>query len=110
MAYKIIDNTSSIKATNNANIPLALRFMLENTHSLARPNTPKDTGDLRENVMKTVVGRRGIISWRMEYAIYQENNQYTNYTTTGTGPHFAENAVVETVDNADEFFKKARVY
>lgn len=110
MAYKLTNNVAVIKASNDANIPLALRFMLDNAHSVAYPNTPKDTGDLRSNVTKNVIGRQGIISWRMNYAIYQEENQYTNYTTAGTGPNFAKNAVAETLDNADEFFRKARIY
>ena len=110
MAYKYINNVPVIKASNNANIPLALRFMVDNAHSLAYPNTPKDTGDLRNNVMKTVIGRKAIISWVMNYAKYQENRQYQNYTTPGTGPAFAENAVRKTVSDADKFFRKAGVY
>lgn len=110
MAYKFINHVPTIKASNNANIPLALRFMVDNAHSLAYPNTPKDTGDLRNNVTKTVIGRKGIISWRMNYAKYQENKQYENYTTPGTGPKFAENAIHRTVGDADKFFKKAGIY
>lgn len=110
MAYKYTSNVAKIKADNNSNIPLAIRFMLDNTHALALPKTPKDTGDLSKNVFKTVQGRRGIISWIMNYAIYQEDKQHVNYTTPGTGPHFAENSVKQTVAEADSFFRKARLY
>lgn len=110
MAYRIINRVPIIKTANQAAIPIAIRFMLENTHDLALPKTPRDTGDLSKNVSKVILGRRGIITWAMNYAIYQEKKQYSNYTTPGTGPHYAENAVQNTIDNADNFFRKARVY
>jgi len=109
MSVKITSHTSEIVARVEANIPLAIRFLLDDIDSTAFPKTPKDKGNLRQDTIKTVIGKRGLIMWKKEYAIYQENKQYQHYTTPGTGPHFAENAVSSAVDRSEQHLRKARV-
>lgn len=86
---------------------LAVRNMLEATHTAAKPKTPKEYGDLKDNVIKSVQGTTGTIVWMQDYAIYQENKRHDNYTTPGTGPHFAENAVREVSRNSNKYFHDA---
>ena len=58
------------------------------------------------DIVKQVLGLKGKIVWGKNYAIYQESKQYRNYTTPGTGPHFAENSVKEVVRNSESIAKK----
>lgn len=109
MSVKITDNTATIVTDNLRNANLALRFMVEDVERIARPVTPKKMGNLRKDILKTVIGLRGTIKWDKKYAIYQEKKQFKNYTTPGTGPHYAENSVKQVVDNAEKYFKKARL-
>lgn len=99
----ITDNTKSIIAKVQGNIQLTLRLMVEDVHRISLPKTPYRTGDLRTRVSKTVVGNSAIIEWLVPYAVYQENKQYYNYTTAGTGPHFAENSVFQVVGNVQKY-------
>jgi hypothetical protein len=93
-----------------------MRQMLEDIHKTSRPITPKLTGDLRGDVRKEVTKKgadtiRGTIEWQRPYAWYQERG-YTsgpirNYTTPGTGAHFAERSVKEvTGGNTRKYFGK----
>lgn len=60
--------------------------------------TPRKTGALRRSIITQAIGNRAQIGWRSEYAGAQEAGQhagsapYTNYTTPGTGPKFAQRA------------------
>lgn len=109
MSVKIHDNTATIVTDTLKGANLALRFMLEDVERIARPVTPKKEGNLRKDILKSVLGLRGTIKWDKNYAIYQEKKQFKNYTTPGTGPHYAENSVKQVVANADKYFKKARL-
>lgn len=77
--------------------------------------TPRKTGALRRSIITQALGNRAEIAWRMPYAKAQEDGghtqshtvrginhrdggggtiqpgsyRYRNYTTPGTGPHFA---------------------
>lgn len=109
MSVKLKDNTAMIILQTQRNSSLALRFMLDDMHSLAEPNTPKDKGQLRKGVLKTVNGLRGTIKWVARYAIYQELKKFENYTTSGTGPHFAENSAKEISKTAQGAMRRARL-
>lgn len=85
---------------------LAIRQVMDDVHSAASPHTPYRLGQLRSRVRKALVGpMHGRMVWDSHYAEFQERGFTTgpvrNYTTGGTGPHFAENAVKEqaTVEN-----------
>lgn len=82
----------------------------------SKPVTPKDKGNLGRDVLRTVNGLHGVIEWRKTYASYQErgmradgSRKVRNYTTPGTGPHFAENAVMKIVDNSGGLLKASRL-
>lgn len=109
MSYRKTTNTALILSETNSNTSLALRFMIEDIHRIANPKTPKDKGNLRADVIKSVNGLRGRIEWSKEYAVYQEYKQFTNYTTSGTGPHYAENSVVDVVQRSRSYFRKAGI-
>jgi len=109
MSVKYTDNTAKITTDASKGINLAIRFMLDDIDKTANPVTPKRLGDLRRNIVKNVLGHKGTIVWGKNYAIYQEVKQYTNYTTPGTGPHYAEKSVKKVVGNYSVYFKKAGV-
>lgn len=109
VSVKVVSNVARITADNDTNLPLALRFMLNDIQRKSEPFTPKDTGDLRRRILQQVMGKTATITWDVDYAAYQEDIQYKNYTTPGTGPRFAENAVKEVVGNAEFYFRKARL-
>lgn len=106
MSYRKTSNHAQINSEVTNGASLAIRLMLSEIHRLADPVTPKDKGNLRADVLKEVRGTTGKITWTKEYAIYQETKQFQNYTTPGTGPHFAEKSVVDVVDRSDTFFKR----
>lgn len=60
-------------------------------------------------MLKQVLGLHGKVIWGKNYAGFQERKQYQNYTTAGTGPHFAENAVRTVAARADEHFRRAKL-
>lgn len=106
MSYRKTSNHAQINSEVTNGASLAIRLMLNEIHRIADPVTPKQHGPLRDTVMKEVKGTTGKITWTREYAIYQETKQFKNYTTPGTGPHFAENSVVDVVDRSEEFFRR----
>lgn len=109
MAVKIKDDMPAIGAKMSANIPIALRYILQDIHRTANPITPKDTGDLRMNVLKEVSGTRGKIVWQQKYAIYQGRKQFRNYTTPGTGPNFDVIAITKVVPSFKSYLERARI-
>jgi hypothetical protein len=107
MSVKYTDNTKKFTADVKAKIPIALRLILDAVDEKASPHTPKDLGDLKKNKLKQVLGMHATIVWKQQYAAIQEEKQFSNYTTAGTGPHYAENAVKEVVAHSAQYFKKA---
>ncbi len=106
MSYKVTSKTPQVNGEFESKVQLAIRFMLEDVHRFSIPKTPKEHGNLRADVLKSVQRRRGTIAWSKNYAIYQEKKQFTNYTTPGTGPHFAEDAVREVVGKSDQYWRR----
>lgn len=92
MSFHFDDHTAEVKQTVHRRGSTMLRLMLDGIEAAADPNTPKDTSDLRMNKVKQVLGLKATIQWRQYYAAIQETTQFQNYTTAGTGPHFAEKA------------------
>lgn len=103
---KIRNNSKTVNRAMNSKCKMASRLILEDIHRTANKTTPYKAGDLREQVSKRIEGSDGVIEWRQPYAAYQErgsradgSHQVRNYTTPGTGPHFAAKAVEEVVNN-----------
>lgn len=107
MSYTTKDNTRQIESDAISKASLGLRFLVEAIVETSNPRTPKKSGHLRADVLKQVLGLHGEISWRKVYAAKQEYVQHRNYTTPGTGPHFAENAVRKEVNQAEIHFRRA---
>lgn len=105
---KVIVKNNMPKIENNTKqkSSIFLRVLAEEVVDEATPKTPKRTGQLRADVLKQVLGTKAKIVWGKRYAIFQENKQYRNYTTPGTGPHFAENSVRKVVKNSESIAKK----
>ena len=66
-----------------------------------RSETPAKSFRLRRSVRYQAVGNQAIIRWLAPYAAAQEAGQangriFRNYTTSGTGRGFAQNALSET--------------
>lgn len=101
----VTDNTSLIKLTMGQRANIFLRKMADRIVARSTPKTPKRSNRLRLDVIKQVVGKNAKIIWGKNYAIYQEEKQFKHYTTPGTGPHFAENAVRDEVKNSAEIAK-----
>ena len=88
---------------------LAIRFMMEDLHSLANPITPYKTGNLRASVSKQMPGKLvGIVKWHAPYAEYQErgftSGPVRRYTTPGTHAHFVQESLDTVVNNIPQYF------
>lgn len=77
--------------------------------------TPMKTGALRRSIITQAIGSRAQIGWRSAYAGAQEAGQhagsgpYKNYTTPGTGPHFARDAFSATSRDMVAVLNKYRI-
>lgn len=110
MSFTIHDRTPQVTAKIGQQTSLGLRLWSEAVVKTATPRTPKDTGDLRNRVLKQVLGGKGKIVWQVPYAKFQERGfgrgPIRNYTTGGTGAHFAENTVKELAPTLIRFIKR----
>ena len=95
MKVTIIDNTPQIGEMLKQKASIFLRVTADAIVNLSTPNTPKKTGRLRMDIVKSVLGLNGKVVWGKNYAAKMEEVQFKNYTTSGTGPDFAKNAVNE---------------
>lgn len=107
MSYKITDNTIKIGGDIKQKASIFLRFMTDEIVSISTPNTPKKTNRMRLDIIKSVLGLNAKVKWGKNYAKYQEVKQFKNYTTPGTGPHFAENAVMQAIKNTGKIASRA---
>ncbi len=107
MSVKVVNNVPLVINNFTVKANIFLRIAAEAVEKSAFPNTPKDTGDLRNSVVKSVLGLKGVIKWRQQHAIYQETKQFSTYTTSGTGPHFAKNAIKDVSNRTSEIAKRA---
>lgn len=103
----IVDRTSSVISTIQQRGSVFLRNVAEEIVSESTPRTPKKTGQLRRDILKQVLGLKGKVVWNKRYASIQETKQFRNYTTPGTGPKFAENAVRKVVGKANVIAKRS---
>lgn len=111
MGVKVTDNHPLIKIKHDRGVNLSLRMAMDDIDREAFSKTPKDKGELRKNLKKQVSGKRGTIEWTSNYAAYQERGYSSgpirNYTTSGTGAHFAENAVRKVSSKYPDVYFKA---
>lgn len=107
MAFKIFDNTKNVGNTVTQRASIFLRNVADDVIRNAEPKTPKREGYLRRSVVKQVLGLNGAVKWNKEYAAKMETKQFRNYTTPGTGPHYAEDAVKKSVGNTRVIAKQS---
>lgn len=100
MGFTAHDNTGPIYNQTKQRASIFLRTAAEQIVQSSTPGTPRKQGNLRQDVLKVVSGLKGRVEWRKGYAEYQErgsrkdgSRRVRNYTTPGTGPHYAQNAV-----------------
>lgn len=98
MRVKVTDNSAKLIEIVRRKQSIGLRRVANQIVKSSRPKTPRRTGDLRDDTLIQVLGLRARIQWGKSYASLQEHTQFSHYTTPGTGPHFAENAVNEAVE------------
>jgi Minor capsid protein len=114
MSVTVVDHTQEVLTNISRQTNLALRFMIGRIDDTANPKTPKKEGRLRGDVLKSVLGLSGTITWSKKYAQAQEagivrGSRVRHYTTPGTGPHFAEDAVKKVVSTDQQDFSRAGV-
>lgn len=116
MSIYITDNTPIILSQTRQRASIFLRVLCDNVVDIAKPKTPKDKGNLRQDILKIVTGLHGKIEWRKVYAQYQERGSRKDgthvvkkYTTPGTGPHYAENAVNKAIEKTEVIAKLAHL-
>lgn len=114
MKVIVTDNTSKIKSDKKLRANLFIRYALDEVYDEARPVTPKKEGNLSRDVLRQVLGLKGKIVWNKVYAQYQEKGMrrgggyvVKNYTTPGTGKHFARNSVIKVIAKTPSIMKKA---
>ena len=106
MSVRVTDNTNLIDFLVNTRVFTTNRLLLEEAHMISLHRTPMKTGALRTMVQKAIDGTVGHIQWNAPYAIYQEENQFKNYTTPGTGPHFAESSMQGAMDKLQDIWEQ----
>ena len=106
MSVRIIDHSPAVNNLMKQRGSIFLRLMSEEMVKISKPVTPKDTGRLRMDITKSVLGLNGQIKWGKGYAAIQETKQFKNYTTPGTGPRYAEKGVKGGVDKTGVIAKR----
>jgi len=109
------DNTASnvllIKQAETALPQEFVRLFKKNVRDL----TPKKTAWLRRSIITQAIGTRAQIGWRASYAAVQEAGgrqgadgwiPFKDYTTGGTGPHFARDAFRATATQMPEVIRQ----
>lgn len=95
--WKFVDNTDYLKGLMNNRIHLMNNSLTSEIRKEAYFITPQKNGDLHTQIVTRSSGNEATITWEMPYAAYQERGMRAdgthvikNYTTAGTGPHFAQ--------------------
>lgn len=107
MAYRSKSNINNVTNQLKVRTNVFLRLMTDEIVRNSDPKTPKQTGDLRRSILKQVLGTSAVVVWNKEYATRMEKIQFQNYTTPGTGPHYAENAVKAAYKDSERVARNA---
>lgn len=109
MGVRLVDKTPFVLSETRRKASLGLRFILDGVDRESTPRTPRKTGDLRNRKLKQVLGLKSKIAWQTNYAVYQETKKFRKYSTPGTGPHYAEDAVKKVVRDSATYFRRAGI-
>lgn len=116
MSFTFTKRSAEVERTVTQKASIFLRLVADEIVNTAQPKTPASSKNprLRNDVLKQVLGLHAIIKWDKVYAQYQESGQRAdgshkvkNYTTPGTGAHFAANAVQSVLKRTQAIAKKA---
>lgn len=107
MAVRIQSNVPQIITQTDLGMEFAIRLALDDIQRTARPMTPMKTGELRSS--SVIRANEGVVNWTADHAGILENKEFSNYTTPGTGPHFAERAVRQVEQRFDQHLRAAGV-
>jgi hypothetical protein len=108
MGFKIENKSNELVDKTKQRSNIFMRTMLDRIINISTPRTPKREGYLSRGIIKRVQGTKGQIEWGTKYASVQEAGKrvdprsgktvvFRNYTTPGTGPHFAEKSIKEAI-------------
>lgn len=107
MAYRYVSNVRYVQAKTELGMEMAIRLALEDIRRTAAPMTPYKTGELRSSAV--IRQTEGVVNWIADHAEILENKEFQNYTTPGTGAHFAERAVRQVEQRFDQHLRAAGV-
>lgn len=107
MSVKYTNNTPKVRMQESAKVSRFLRAFAGEAGRSSEPRTPKKHGDLRRSWVASVNGFHGRVVWLKKYAAIQETKQFKNYTTPGTGPHFARGAMEKALKKQKSLFRQA---
>lgn len=107
MSVTYTSHVGKIKGDTQQKTSIFLRFAAEQVVDDSLPRTPKKMGNLRQDILRQILGLKGKIVWGKNYAAFQETKQFKNYTTPGTGPRFAEDAINGIGDKTADIARKA---
>lgn len=111
---RIESNKQGVLAVMNNRIIYAHWLLGHAIKRTSLPGTPLRDHYLRANIQLSSAGTTQRIAWTRPYAAYQERGMRAdgshvvkNYTTAGTGPWFAKNAVKAELKNIGSYYKQA---
>lgn len=107
MAYRYNSKVRYVQAKTELGMQMAIRLALEDIRRTAEPLTPRRTGELRSSAI--IRQSEGVVQWTADHAEILENKEFSNYTTPGTGAHFAERAVRQVEQRFDQHLRAAGV-
>lgn len=125
MSVKIDDRTPLVLSNMDRVKNLAVRFAADDVVRVSRKITPYSGaiksqggksltggGHLRNDIVIKVNGGKARIKWGKNYAAIQEEGvtwgkKIKNYTTPGTGPHFAEKSIKKIDKDRNDYLKRA---
>lgn len=114
--FKFEDNSKYIMALMQNRKFLFGQYMASDIKRRAISITPNKYGNLHTQIYVKGYGETTSITWRMPYAAYQERGMRAdgthvvrNYTTPGTGPHFAQQSVHETLTEFGDLWKRTQI-
>ena len=105
--YTYSSNVRYVVSKTELGMEMAIRLALEDIRRTAEPMTPMKTGELRSSAI--IRQNEGVVNWTADHAEILEQKQFQNYTTPGTGPHFAEKAVRQVNERFDQHLRAAGV-
>lgn len=111
---RIVSNRAELVAMMSNRAIYANSLWAHDIKRSSLAQTPLKSHQLRASIKTPAQGTKQRIIWDQPYAQYQERgmrydgtHQIKNYTTAGTGPWFAKNAVKKSLKKLPNYFAEA---